>query len=54
MIWVTNFIDFNVTLSIYNIIFGLFASVIIGVLSGMFPALSASRLDPVEAIRSGQ
>ena len=53
-IWVTNFIDFNVTLSIYNIIYGLFASVVIGVVSGMLPALSASRLDPVEAIRSGQ
>ena len=53
-IWVTKFIDFNVTLSIYNIIYGLVASVIIGVVSGILPALSASRLDPVEAIRSGQ
>ena len=54
MIWVTNFIDFNVTLSIYNILYGLVASVIIGVISGIIPALYASRLDPVEAIRSGQ
>ena len=38
----------------HNIIAGLFASVVIGVVSGMLPALSASRLDPVEAIRSGQ
>lgn len=53
-IWVTNFIDFNVTLSIHNILTGLFASLVIGVVSGMLPALSASRLDPVEAIRSGQ
>ena len=53
-IWATHFIDFDVTLSIYNVISGLFASVLIGVVSGMIPALSASRLDPVEAIRSGQ
>ena len=53
-IWATHFIDFDVTLSVYNIISGLCASVLIGVISGMIPALSASRLDPVEAIRSGQ
>ena len=53
-IWVTKFIDFNVTLSINNIVTGLYASVVIGVVSGILPALSASRLDPVEAIRSGQ
>ena len=30
-IWVTNFIDFNVTLSMHNIIAGLFAALVIGV-----------------------
>ncbi|HET6226334.1 MAG TPA: ABC transporter permease [Bacteroidia bacterium] len=35
-----------------NIVLGLSVSVIIGVVSGVVPAYSASKLDPVEAIRS--
>lgn len=35
-----------------NIVLGLSVSVIIGVVSGFVPAYSASKLDPVEAIRS--
>lgn len=37
-------------LSMANVILGLFISVIIGIISGFAPALSASRLNPVEAI----
>ena len=35
-----------------NIILGISISCIIGLLAGMLPAIFASRLDPVEAIRS--
>ena len=46
--------DFQVILSIQNIISGLLVSVLIGIIAGIIPAISASKLDPVEAIRSGQ
>ena len=49
-----NYIEFDVALSVSNIFTGLWVSVFIGVISGMIPALSAARLDPVEAIRSRQ
>ncbi|MGZ3767716.1 MAG: ABC transporter permease [Mucilaginibacter sp.] len=45
-------IDIQVVLDIGNIIIGISTSVTIGVISGIIPAYSASRLDPVEAIRS--
>jgi len=45
-------IDIQVILNFHNIMVGLFTSVAIGVISGIVPAYSASRLDPVEAIRS--
>jgi putative ABC transport system permease protein len=47
-----NMLDFNLNLTIENIILGLSVSVIIGVISGIIPAFSASRLNPVDAIRS--
>ena len=45
-------IPFNISLSMKNIIVGVTSSVVIGVIAGMLPALQASKLDPVEAIRS--
>lgn len=45
-------LDFNVALSAGNIITGIMVSVIIGIVSGFIPAYSASKLDPVVAIRS--
>lgn len=44
--------DFPVTLSFKNISVGIGISAIVGVLSGIIPAFSASRMNPVAAIRS--
>lgn len=44
--------DVKIVLQTSNIITGVTISVLIGVISGFWPAFSASRLDPVEAIRS--
>jgi putative ABC transport system permease protein len=45
--------DFEFILSAGNIIIGTSLAAFIGLLSGILPAISASKLDPVEAIRSG-
>lgn len=44
--------EFNITLTMGNVMVGLFVSGIIGIISGFAPAHSASRLNPVEAINS--
>jgi len=44
--------DFDIFLSIENVMLGIGISVGIGLISGIWPAKSASNLDPVEAIRS--
>lgn len=50
-ILVSTFTEFSVSLNWSNIFLGLFISFIIGVVSGIIPSYSASKLDPVEAMR---
>lgn len=45
--------DFDVALSVGNVMQGLMISAAVGLISGFVPALMAARLDPVEAIRRG-
>ncbi|RLD32271.1 MAG: ABC transporter permease [Bacteroidetes bacterium] len=49
---VSSMFDFALILTIGNVFLGLFVSALIGLVSGFIPAWSASRLNPVEAIRS--
>jgi putative ABC transport system permease protein len=44
--------DMDIPLTSFNIALGIGVSVFIGILAGILPAYFASRLDPVEAIRS--
>lgn len=52
-IGVTMAFDFQFVLSLTNVIIGSVVAILIGLVAGLLPAISASKLDPVEAIRSG-
>ena len=59
LVWIITLIasqftgDFQFILSAANVFWGMFSSVAIGMIAGIVPAFMASRLDPVEAIRTG-
>jgi len=45
-------IPFQMNLSLTNTLIGVVSSIVVGIIAGIFPAIKASGMDPVEAIRS--
>ena len=58
LVWIiamvlTDMLDFEFVLSVGNMLLGTSLAAVIGLIAGILPAISASQLDPVEAIRTG-
>src|SRR5690606_18937857 len=59
LVFVTTFVitqsfGFDMSLNVQNAGIGIFLSTLTGMVAGIVPAYSASRMDPVEAIRGGK
>ncbi|MEO7174145.1 MAG: ABC transporter permease [Saprospiraceae bacterium] len=48
---VTVLLNFEINLTLQNVVLGLSTSAVIGVIAGLLPAFQAARMDPVEAMR---
>ena len=56
MVWgvmklISMVIPFDLWLSLQNVLIGIIVSIVVGVIAGVIPALQASKLDPIEAMR---
>jgi putative ABC transport system permease protein len=56
MVWgvmklISMVIPFELWLSLQNVLIGIIVSIVVGVIAGVVPALQASKLDPIEAMR---
>lgn len=50
---ISSSIPFAMALSINNVLTGVIVSVLVGIIAGIIPAMQASKMDPVEAMRGG-
>lgn len=51
-LFISRFAEWNVAVSPITILLPLFTSVLVGVCAGVYPAIKAGRMDPVQALRS--
>ncbi len=50
--FLTDLVGFNVTLTFSHFVLGVVISIVVGIIAGYTPAMSAAKMHPVVAIRS--